>query len=176
MINTAGARLVDKSPEEVIGLDDTQLFSVETAARIMERDRSLLDSGVTRTDEDTSATPSGVLRTYLTTKGPLRDSSGAVLTEALAYHLPILTLNHQGVGVIVPPNAAIKVPVTNPEETVSVLADIADPVTREEYGKDPRHVTKKVSEYVKAGCTCPVLYPLGADVERMIAEFKDWSP
>ena len=78
MINTAGARLVDKSPEEVIGLDDTQLFSVETAARILERDRSLLDSGVTRTDEDTSATPSGVLRTYLTTKGPLRDSSGAI--------------------------------------------------------------------------------------------------
>ncbi|HVQ40495.1 MAG TPA: glycosyltransferase family 4 protein [Pyrinomonadaceae bacterium] len=53
----------------------------------------------------------------------LRDSSGAVITEALAYHLPILTLNHQGVGAIVPPEAGIKVAVTNPEETVRALAE-----------------------------------------------------
>lgn len=53
----------------------------------------------------------------------LRDSSGAVITEALAYRLPILTLNHQGVGAIVPPEAGIKVAVTNPEETVRALAD-----------------------------------------------------
>lgn len=53
----------------------------------------------------------------------LRDSSGAVITEALAYRLPILTLDHQGVGAIVPPEAGIKVPVTNPEETVRALAD-----------------------------------------------------
>jgi glycosyltransferase involved in cell wall biosynthesis len=53
----------------------------------------------------------------------LRDSSGAVITEALAYGLPILTLDHQGVGAIVPPEAGIKVPVTIPEETVKALAD-----------------------------------------------------
>ena len=40
----------------------------------------------------------------------------------------------------------------------------------------PDECRAKVSEYVKSGCTCPVLYPLGHDVERMIAEFKDWSP
>ena len=34
----------------------------------------------------------------------------------------------------------------------------------------------KVQEYVDAGCTCPVLYPLGADVERMIHEFAGWQP
>jgi 5,10-methylenetetrahydromethanopterin reductase len=34
----------------------------------------------------------------------------------------------------------------------------------------------KVSEYVKAGCTCPVLYPLGADVGAMIEAFRDWEP
>jgi glycosyltransferase involved in cell wall biosynthesis len=53
----------------------------------------------------------------------LRDSSGTVISEALACRLPILTLDHQGVGAIVPPEAGIKVPVTNPEETVSALAD-----------------------------------------------------
>jgi glutamine synthetase len=35
------------------------------------------------------------------------------------------------------------------EPTVSVLADIYDPVTREEYGKDPRRVAKAAAAYVK---------------------------
>ena len=29
----------------------------------------------------------------------------------------------------------------------------------------------KVDEYVEAGCTCPVLYPLGDDVPAMIEAF-----
>ena len=33
----------------------------------------------------------------------------------------------------------------------------------------------KVGEYIKAGCTCPVLYPLGADVGRMIDAFRGWD-
>jgi hypothetical protein len=28
-----------------------------------------------------------------------------------------------------------------------------------------------VQEYVDAGCTCPVLYPLGDDVEAMLEAF-----
>jgi glycosyltransferase involved in cell wall biosynthesis len=53
----------------------------------------------------------------------LRDSSGAVITEALAHRLPILTLNHQGAGAIVPTEAGIKVAVTDPGETVKALAE-----------------------------------------------------
>ena len=40
----------------------------------------------------------------------------------------------------------------------------------------PGECRAKVAEYVAAGCTCPVLYPLGADVERMIDEFRGWTP
>jgi len=29
-----------------------------------------------------------------------------------------------------------------------------------------------VAQYVRAGCTCPVLYPLGADVPAMIDAFS----
>jgi 5,10-methylenetetrahydromethanopterin reductase len=29
----------------------------------------------------------------------------------------------------------------------------------------------KVDEYLSAGCTCPILYPLGDDVEAMIDAF-----
>src|SRR4051812_4013189 len=40
----------------------------------------------------------------------------------------------------------------------------------------PAECRAKVAEYVAAGCTCPVLYPLGADVEKMIDEFSGWQP
>jgi glycosyltransferase involved in cell wall biosynthesis len=52
----------------------------------------------------------------------LRDSFGAVVLEAMAYALPLLTLDHQGVGDLVPPDCGIKVPVTQPAETVRGLA------------------------------------------------------
>jgi len=39
----------------------------------------------------------------------------------------------------------------------------------------PDECRDKVREYVEAGCTCPVLYPLGADVEQMIEAFRDWK-
>jgi 5,10-methylenetetrahydromethanopterin reductase len=34
----------------------------------------------------------------------------------------------------------------------------------------------KVAEYIEAGTTCPVLYPLGPDVAAMIDAFTGWSP
>ncbi len=40
----------------------------------------------------------------------------------------------------------------------------------------PAECKEKVAEYIASGCTCPVLYPLGADVEKMIDEFSGWQP
>jgi len=73
----------------------------------------------------------------------LRDSSGAVLAEALASRLPIVTLNHQGAGAIVPPDAGIKVAVANPNETVQALAKamrrlITSPELRKQMGEAAR--------------------------------------
>jgi 5,10-methylenetetrahydromethanopterin reductase len=36
----------------------------------------------------------------------------------------------------------------------------------------PAECRAKVNEYVQAGCTCPVLYPLGGDVPAMIEAFR----
>jgi 5,10-methylenetetrahydromethanopterin reductase len=35
----------------------------------------------------------------------------------------------------------------------------------------PDECRAKVREYIEAGCTCPVLYPLGDDVRAMIDAF-----
>src|SRR5438132_327360 len=53
----------------------------------------------------------------------LRDSFGTQVLEAMGHGLPILTLDHQGVGTFVPPEAGIKVPVTSPEQTLPGLAE-----------------------------------------------------
>jgi exopolysaccharide biosynthesis WecB/TagA/CpsF family protein len=53
----------------------------------------------------------------------LRDSFGTQVLEAMGHGLPILTLNHQGVGTFVPQDAGIKVPVTFPEQTLAGLAE-----------------------------------------------------
>ena len=36
------------------------------------------------------------------------------------------------------------------EPTISVIADIVDPLTREEYERDPRHIAKKAESYLKS--------------------------
>jgi len=53
----------------------------------------------------------------------LRDSFGTQVLEAMGRGLPILTLDHQGVGTFVPREAGIKVPVTTPRETIAGLAE-----------------------------------------------------
>jgi PAS domain S-box-containing protein len=78
MINPAGARLLGKSVEEVVGKDDRDLFAAESAARIMARDRSIMIDGNTSTHEETG-TAAGVTRTYLSTKGPYRDEEGRII-------------------------------------------------------------------------------------------------
>ncbi|GAA3926414.1 glycosyltransferase [Hymenobacter algoricola] len=54
--------------------------------------------------------------------GSLRDSFASQFMEAMATGLPIITLNHQGARTFLPAAAAIKVPVTQPEETTAAMA------------------------------------------------------
>ena len=53
----------------------------------------------------------------------LRDAFGSQVLEATAAGLPVISLDHQGVGACLPADAGIKVPVTNPTDTVSGLAE-----------------------------------------------------
>jgi PAS domain S-box-containing protein len=78
MINSAGARFLDKTVTEVLGKDDTELFSPDTAQEIMAHDRGVMAAGETQTFEDIG-TAAGVTRTYLSTKGPYRDRHGQVI-------------------------------------------------------------------------------------------------
>ncbi|MFZ0419244.1 MAG: PAS domain S-box protein [Candidatus Sulfotelmatobacter sp.] len=78
MINSAGARLLGRKVEEVIGQDDTELFTPETGREIMAGDRKVVEFGGTQTYEELGVS-AGVARTYLSTKGPYRDPNGQVI-------------------------------------------------------------------------------------------------
>ena len=78
MINSAGARLLGRTVEEVIGKDDVELFAPENGREIMAADRKVVESGRTQTYEELGVS-AGVARTYLATKGPYRDSNGEII-------------------------------------------------------------------------------------------------
>lgn len=60
----------------------------------------------------------------------LRDSFGSQLLEAMAYGLPVVALDHQGVRAFVPDDASVKVPVSDAATTIdtfrSALVDLAE--------------------------------------------------
>jgi len=78
MINTAGARLLGRNVDEVLGKDDSSLFSAESALQIMRRDHSITQSGESHVYEEVGGI-GNVSRTYLTTKSPFRDAGGAII-------------------------------------------------------------------------------------------------
>jgi two-component system cell cycle sensor histidine kinase/response regulator CckA len=78
LINSAGARLLGKSVEEVLHRNDLALLEPESAERIMSHDRDTLVSGMLQTYEET-LTVAGVTRTFSTTKGPYYDYRGKII-------------------------------------------------------------------------------------------------
>jgi glycosyltransferase involved in cell wall biosynthesis len=73
----------------------------------------------------------------------LRDSFGSVVLDAMAHALPVVTLDHQGVGTLLPSQASIRVPVTDPEDVAgqlgAALAELAgSPERREAMGREAR--------------------------------------
>ncbi len=78
MINSAGARFIGKPVEEIIGTGDMELFSPDTAQKIIELDRDIMSTGKTKTSEEI-ATSNDITRTYFVTKFPYCDQNGNII-------------------------------------------------------------------------------------------------
>lgn len=78
LMNKAGAQMLGRVPDEVIGKADDELFAPESVVRIRQRDAEVIRTGKTITYEET-ATAAGVTRIYLSTKGPYRDPAGNII-------------------------------------------------------------------------------------------------
>lgn len=78
LFNRETARVTGKTAEEALRHDDSVLFPPEQAAMLRANDRRVLAEGRVHTYEETVATTDGE-RTFLATKGPLRDETGKVI-------------------------------------------------------------------------------------------------
>src|SRR5207244_1863779 len=78
LFNPAAAGFVGRPAAEVIGKTDADVFEAESARRLTDRDRRVMESGAVETEEET-LTAAGVTRTYHATKGPYRDEAGNVV-------------------------------------------------------------------------------------------------
>jgi glycosyltransferase involved in cell wall biosynthesis len=67
----------------------------------------------------------------------LRDTTGTVVLEAISHGVPVVCLDHQGVGDIITADCGIKVPVTTPREVVRGLTRAF-----EELANDPERRTR----------------------------------
>jgi len=76
--NAAAEQATGKRCQDVLGKDDTFLLPPHEAEVVMQGDGAVMESGKVATYEETVTTASGEVVTYLSTKGPLFDSSGAV--------------------------------------------------------------------------------------------------
>ena len=78
LMNEAGAGLMGRPVESILGMDDTFLLGDEDARAVMKSDRRIMLSNQPQTAEEV-LTAAGVTRTYLATKAPYRDGRGNVI-------------------------------------------------------------------------------------------------
>jgi two-component system sensor histidine kinase/response regulator len=78
VFNQYACHLTGKSYADVIGRDDTTLFSPDEATALMASDTRVMADERVQTYEETLTTAKGRL-TFLTTKGPMRDEHGAIV-------------------------------------------------------------------------------------------------
>jgi PAS domain S-box-containing protein len=77
-INSTAAKTVNRTKEEIIGFDDTAIFSPENAAKIMEVDRIIIQTGKPQIFEDTFQIK-GIEHTFIVSKYPLYDAAGIIV-------------------------------------------------------------------------------------------------
>ena len=78
MVNASGAAHLGYVPDQLVGRTDPEVFPGQLGERLMRSDQEIMASGEPQTVEE-PVVVGGQLRTYLSTKAPLRDSSGAVI-------------------------------------------------------------------------------------------------
>lgn len=78
LINEGGTRIIGRKAEEILGKTDTEFLSPDIAAAIQANDRKILQHEAIHSSEDVLEVQ-GIRRTYLTTRGPLRDYTDAIV-------------------------------------------------------------------------------------------------
>jgi 5,10-methylenetetrahydromethanopterin reductase len=101
------------------------------------------------------------------------DRARELLTQYLGQQPHIMKASGVDAGLIEEINRVLTWPASAEEirRAMSIVPD--DAVQMISAAGTPDECRAKVREYIEAGCTCPILYPLGDDVRLMIDTFAD---
>lgn len=93
----------------------------------------------------------------------LRDTSGAVVLEAMAMELPVVCFNHQGAAIMVTSKCGVKVPVLGLKECVSAFAEglrllLSDRDLRLNMGEEARRIVKADFDWKQRALALSTLY------------------
>ncbi|MEO1058019.1 MAG: LLM class flavin-dependent oxidoreductase [Actinomycetota bacterium] len=106
-------------------------------------------------------------------RGAALDAARLLVTQYLGQQPHIMAASGVPQSLLDEIGTVLTWPATNDEvRAASALVpdDIVQMITA---SGTPDEVQAKVAEYIEAGATCPILYPLGADVRLMIDVFAD---
>ncbi len=78
IVNEAASKFVGRTPSEMVGKHDLEIYPEETARRFIEDDKKVLESGKPMSFEGVASSASGT-QAYLVTKGVYRDKDGNIL-------------------------------------------------------------------------------------------------
>ena len=79
LMNAAGAAILGRTVEGVIGQDDWTLFGTDAASAIVQHDRQVIAAGGRHLFEERIPDGAGVTRIYQSTKNVYRDAQGQVI-------------------------------------------------------------------------------------------------
>jgi len=95
LVNEAAARFLGKSPSEIVGKHDLELYPEETARRFIEDDRYVLSTGKPHAFEGVATSETGT-QAYLVTRGVYRDKDGQILGSfGISHDITELRLAHE---------------------------------------------------------------------------------
>jgi PAS domain S-box-containing protein len=79
LVNEAFARFIGKSPSDIVGKCDFELYDQDTAQRFVESDAKVMSSGLAQSFDGLATGEGGTTQAYLVTKGVCRDPQGHVI-------------------------------------------------------------------------------------------------
>jgi 5,10-methylenetetrahydromethanopterin reductase len=168
-VGATGMRMMELSGEIADGVVLNYLVSPTYNARAMEH----LDAGARRAGRgvDDLDRPQLIVCSLSDDRAEALDAARLLITQYLGQQPHIMQASGvpdellEEIGrVLTWPATAEQVEEASrlvPDDTVQMLAAAGT----------PDECREKVAEYVAAGCTCPILYPLGPDVRAMIDAF-----
>ncbi len=151
-------------------------YMVEPAYNLRAMDALAEGAGAAGRDVDDLDRPQLIVCSVDEDRQAALDGARLLLTQYLGQQPHIMKASGVSVELLDEIHQVLTWPATHDEVVAASKLVPDDVVQRCTASGTPDEARAKVKEYIDAGCTTPILYPLGPDVHLMIDTFADWNP